>query len=178
MEPQTTTTAPKVFARLDVSQNRRYFGVAMLGGLGLLLLYIAAAHPPQELLGLVTLILFGAGALWQGWRLWRATAQGILLTSEGLHLTDGTEICRLDQIRDVDRGFFSFKPSNGFLLRLKEPMPRVWAPGLWWRFHTRAGIGGTTSARQGKEMADAITILLSERGADLLMGGADTPPDS
>ena len=80
--------------------------------------------------------------------------------AEGLRDGNGRLLCRMDQIAGVDRGAFAFKPSNGFLVKLKEPMPRVWQPGLWWRLGRRIGVGGVTPAGQGKFMADMIALKL------------------
>lgn len=158
----------KVFARLEVSPVRRIFGVGILGALAALLLYAGVFHPPEDVLSAATLLGVGAAVIWQGARLFRATSHGLILTRDGVFETSGTQLCALDQIASVDRGFFAFKPSNGFLIRLKEPLPRAWAPGLWWRMGRRVGVGGATSARQGKNMADMIAVLLSDRGKEIL----------
>jgi hypothetical protein len=46
------------------------------------------------------------------------------------------------------------------MIRLKTPASRVWAPGLWWRFGKRVGVGGVTPAGQGKAMADVIAARI------------------
>jgi len=66
-------------------------------------------------------------------------------------------------IERVDRGVFAFKPSNGFLVRTREPSARAWRPGLWWRFGRRIGVGGVTSANQTKAMSEILAAMLAER---------------
>lgn len=86
---------------------------------------------------------------------------------DGARLADdtGVEICALDEIEKVERGFALFKPSSGFVLVLKAPRARGWAPGLWWRVGRRVGIGGATPSRAGRNMADAITAALAGKTA-------------
>lgn len=155
----------EILVRLDVSPMRRWFAVVMLLGLGAMLLYIAAVAPPSDLLGLFSLVLFGFGALWFGIKMQRATTYGLILTREGISTSSGIVVCGIDDIASVDRGFFAFKPSNGFLIRLKESGDRHWSPGLWWRVKKRIGVGGVTSRRQAKEAADILSMLVAERSS-------------
>ncbi len=163
----------RILAELSVSKGRRYFGAGTQMALGLLLIYIAGVQPPQNVFALVALLFFGAVALWQGWVLWCSTGHKLVLTSQELRDTSGRRLARLDDIDGVDRGFFAFKPSNGFMIKLKESAPRAWAPGLWWRIGRRVGVGGTTSGRAAREMADLISVLLTDRGRELLKDGRD-----
>ena len=151
-----------VIARLRPSGGRRIFATMTLGMLGLLLMWFAVTTPADALWRAV-LFLFGAAAGYFCWRLWTATEQWIELTAEGLREASGALIVGLDQIEGVERGTFAFKPSNGFLLRLKTAQPRAWAPGLWWRMGKSVGIGGVTSGHEGKFMAEAIQTLLAQR---------------
>lgn len=156
----------EILVKLEVAQGRRIFGVLSIVGLGITLLYIAAAHPPAKILALVFLVVVGGFFVWSGYRLYRATDNTILLTREAITTESGQVLCRLDQIAKVDRGFFAFKPSNGFLILLKEKGPRSWAPGMWWSFGKHIGLGGVTSPRQSKELVSIIQMLLVERQAD------------
>lgn len=138
--------------------------MCVLGGTGVLVIWLAITAPQSAPLWQTLLLAFGAGALWSAFRLWHATAQSLVLTTEELRSSDGTVLCRLDAIAGVDRGAFAFKPSNGFLLKLSAPSgPRRWAPGLWWRTGSRIGVGGVTPAAQGKVMAELISHQLAER---------------
>lgn len=149
-----------ILATLPASPGRRVIAAGMQGVLGAFLLYLAAANPPGHPLAVLALAGFGALMLWQAWGLYQATAAEIWLTREGLEDSTGRRLCRWDEMEGIDRGVFAFKPSNGFLVRLRAPATRAWAPGLWWRFGRQVGVGGTTSGLKARAMADYITILL------------------
>lgn len=153
----------EVITGIVPSVFRRVFGAGVLYGLGFLLLYLAVTEPPQALHLLFLLLVFGALSIYGGYRMWAITGRMIELTEDELRLSDGTLICRTEDIDRVDRSFFAFKPSNGFLITLKTAQPRAWAPGLWWRIGKRIGIGGLTSGSQGKIMADTLAALIAER---------------
>ncbi|MEJ6609340.1 MAG: hypothetical protein QNL63_06380, partial [Paracoccaceae bacterium] len=72
-------------------------------------------------------------------------------------------IAYVDQIVSIDRGMLAFKPSNGFIFKVKTAQPRAWNPGLWWRFGRRVGVGGVTPGSSTKMMADIIAAKLAER---------------
>lgn len=153
-----------ILAEVRASPVRRGLGLAVLIALGLLLIYLALLRPPA--LGWqVFVLLLGLAALWAAERLRRATALAVRLTREGLFCSDGERIAAFDEIEAVDRGAFAFKPSNGFILRLRAPAPARWQPGLWWRLGRRVGVGGVTPGAQAKVMADILASLLAERDA-------------
>lgn len=150
-----------VLATVTPSTFRRAAAVGMLGALGLLLIYVAFTAPPQHFVWQVIMIGTGAVALMLAERVWRATAVSIELTEAGLRDSKGRKLCAMDQIARIERGALAFKPSNGFVIRLTEPAERAWAPGLWWRFGRRLGVGGVTSVSQGKAMADQIAMRIA-----------------
>ena len=96
-------------------------------------------------------------------RVHAATHDRIELTSIRLRDTAGRELARIDEIQGIDRGAFAFKPSNGFLLRLKTSRGRAWAPGLWWRIGPYVGVGGITPRNEAKAMAETIALLIADR---------------
>lgn len=155
MSDVITGVVPSVF--------RRIFGAGVLYILGGMLIYIAFVQPPQALHILFLLIVFGAIAIYGGYRMWKITGRMIELTEQELRLSDGTLICQIEDVVKVDRSLFAFKPSNGFLITLKTSEPAAWAPGLWWRIGKRIGIGGLTSNAECKLMADTMSALLAER---------------
>lgn len=155
----------KALATLSASPGRRILAALVFSVLGFGLIGLAAIRPPSELIWLAFMIVAGGIALWGGYRLWKATELDIELREEGLFLSDGTELVRLDNINRVERGAFAFKPSNGFLVGLKKPQNRLWLPGIAWRAGRRLGIGGVTAAGQGKMMADALAAMVAERDA-------------
>lgn len=153
----------EVLARVQVSQGRRLMGVAMLVGLGAMLLYLSVVQPPTGPGWRAFLLVFGVLAMLLGVRMHASTALGLELTADVLRDSAGTILARLDEIEAIDRGIFAFKPSNGFLLRLSRPQPRRWAPGLWWRMGRRVGVGGVTPRHQTKFMAEVIQLRITAR---------------
>jgi len=95
--------------------------------------------------------------------MYRNGRNAIILTKTGLHDLRGREIAHFDNIKSVDRGFVMFKPSNGFVVFLNDPLANAWEPGLWWRLGKRIGAGGTTAAASAKDMADILGMLIKER---------------
>ncbi|MBK5933187.1 hypothetical protein C8N32_102241 [Rhodovulum imhoffii] len=156
---------PGNIAHLRVSAPRRFFGLGVLLLLAGVVLYIAMARPPEALGWRAFLLGLGVVVLVLGVKMHRATKRSLTLTEEGLSDSDGRILARLEEIEAVDRGLFAFKPSNGFVLKLKQPQGIVWAPGLWWRLGRRVGVGGVTSAVQAKVMAEALETALAERAA-------------
>ena len=122
-----------------------------------MLILLAFVQPPAFGWQLF-LIALGAGTLVVAERLRSATMLGLIMTETDLRDTSGQILTTLGNIKSVDRGAFAFKPSNGFVLRLHKSAPRVWAPGLWWRFSTRIGVGGVTPAGPAKYMAEQIAL--------------------
>ena len=124
---------------------------------------------------LVWLAFIGGGDL--GWRLLflalgiacflmadvlrRATMNGIELTRTELRTSEGHVLTTVENVSKVERGAFAFKPSNGFLVRLKSPSGRGWAPGLWWQSGTYLGVGGVISAGQSKAMAEILAAMIA-----------------
>ncbi|NKX37032.1 hypothetical protein HGG70_03655 [Rhodobacteraceae bacterium R_SAG4] len=154
----------EILATVEASPARRVIGVGMLVGLGLVLLYLSMISTP----GLAWqgfLLLVAGGALWMGYRVWHATAHRIELTAEGLRCSDGTEIIHISDLQHLDRGFFAFKPSNGFLMRSKTAGDKCWYPGLWWRLGRRIGVGGVTPGSQTKTMTEILAAMMVERDA-------------
>jgi len=154
--------ADEVLVTVEASGLRRVMGVSMLAVIGATLLYVAVATPPS--MGwLVFLLVVGLGALWLAVRMWQATEHQIELTERELRCTDGTVIARVEDIQTIDRGFFAFKPSNGFLIRTATPGSRIWMPGLWWRAGRRIGIGGVTPGSHSKAMSEILAAMIAQR---------------
>ncbi|MDE0850375.1 hypothetical protein [Yoonia sp.] len=151
-----------VFAEVQASAGRRFLACGVVYTLGFLLIYVALADPPA--LHLLILVLgLGIGSLILADVLRRATKSKILMTAEAIITSDGLVLARMDDIINVDRGAFAFKPSNGFTLKVKAKQSRGWAPGLWWRFGRYVGVGGAVSAGQSKFMAEQIALRVAAR---------------
>ena len=151
-----------ILAVVEATQPRRVIGAGVLAAMGALLLYVVMSGTPAPA-ALLFLLAAGFGALWMAVRLWQATTGRVELTEEVLRTGSGEVIARIADIESVDRGFFAFKPSNGFVLRLKVPGARRWQPGLWWRMGRRVGVGGVTPGVQGKGMADMVAGMVATR---------------
>lgn len=152
----------EVLLTVEASGLRRIMGVAMLAVIGVTLVFVALSTPPS--IGwLLFLLVVGIGALWLSVRMWQATSHKIELTDEELRCSDGTVIARVADIENIDRGFFAFKPSNGFLIRTATPGTRMWLPGLWWRAGRRIGVGGVTPASQSKAMSEILAAMIAQR---------------
>ena len=152
-----------VLITVYASAPRRIFAVGALGVLGLMLIYLAIMRPPAELHLQVFLIVLGVAVLWLTGKLRRATLVGLELTHTQLRDTQGDVLAELDNIASLDRSLFAYKPSNGFLIRLKDKMPRRWEPGMWWRTGRRIGVGGVAAAAQTKAMSEIMSAMIAER---------------
>lgn len=150
-----------VFATVTASPVRRLFAYSMLIVLGGLLIYLALVQNPG-VIWLILLIALGISVLVLAERLRQATRMQVELTVDGLRDSAGNILAPFDEIASVERGAFALKPSNGFTLVLKTRQPRAWAPGLYWRFGRRVGVGGVTAAGASKFMAEQISLRLKD----------------
>jgi len=155
----------EIVAVVQASPARRWIGVIMLAGLGGLVIYVALASPPT-LQWQLFLIVTGVLALWMADRMRRATEHRIELTETELRSSEGLVIATIDDIESIDRGFFAFKPSNGFLIKTRTSGVRMWRPGLWWRMGRRIGVGGVTPGGQTKAMSEILAAMLAQRDQD------------
>ncbi len=152
----------EVLATAGASAGRRFLGLGSLGLLGLMLIYIAVVQSP-EIQWRVFLLALGVGSLWLVDKMRRATASRVELTETELRDSDGTRIALVEDIDGLDRGFFAFKPSNGFLMRTTTKAATEWRPGMWWRVGRRIGVGGMMPAHQSKQVAEIIAIIMAKR---------------
>ncbi len=146
----------EVLAEITVRPLRRFVGAAAVAVSGTLLLGTAMFEPPQ---GAVLQMLVWAMALVllaSAFRLYRDTGLTVLLTDKALTDSSGEVIVALEDIVEIERGHFTFRPSNGFSLKLSAETTPRWRVGLWWRAGTRAAIGGASSAAQAKKMAETL----------------------
>ena len=160
------TNSDDVLERITPNGPRRVFATGSLGILGVLLVWIAASHPPTDF-GFTALLLVIGGSIWLAWALWQASGAVLELTREELREAGGRLIARIDNIEKVDRGFFAFKPAAGFRLALRERMPNAYAPGLWWRRGRMVMVGGVTSNAQSKAVADLISVRIAQKRGEL-----------
>ncbi len=155
-----------VIATITPNPLRRAISVSVIAALGGALILLGLAADGLGLAGQLVLAGGGAAVLVLAERLRRATALTLELAGDRLVDGAGRVLCRIDDVSRVERGALAFKPANGFVLHLRAPMPpRVWAPGLWWRFGRRVGVGGAVTPAQARFMAEAIDARVSQRGA-------------
>lgn len=156
------TDQNEVLAVVRASLGRRILGLGALWFLVFTLFYLALAESPG--FGWrVFLIALGLVAAWLAERMRQATDMTLELTEEELRDSSGRRVALVSEIKELDRGVFAFKPSNGFLLTLRSPCARVWRPGMWWRVGKRVGVGGMTPGSQTKFMAEIISAMIAER---------------
>jgi hypothetical protein len=138
------------------SASRRALGAGSLAALGVILVSVGfEAQALWSLVFLVCAILAFVGA----WSLWKSTADSIELTETHLRTSSGRILTPVANVAGVDRGVFAFKPSNGFLVKLKDPIGKGWSPGLWWRRGRYLGVGGVLPGGQTRAMAEILTAL-------------------
>lgn len=141
--------------RLDVGTSRHWIALALIAVLVAVLgRQIFAPDLPVVVRGL--LIVLSLSGAWLLLMLARRGPASIELTEVGLVAANGAVICEFSNIAKIEHGALAFKPSKGFLIRLKSPMSPGWHPGLWWRYGTRVGIGGMTPAAETKLMAEVL----------------------
>ena len=153
----------QIIVTLTPSPIRRVLATGVLVATAALMLWVLVASPPGDLGWAVFLAVFAALLLWLAVKLWQATERALELREEGLFDSDGRCLASMENIVSVDRGVFAFKPSGGFIVSLKQARGRGWAPGLWWQFGRRVGVGGVTPASQGKVMAEVLQIRLAQK---------------
>ncbi len=149
-------------AQVQPSPARRVISFVIILSLGGMLVYLALATPPASMFWQIFMLGLGIATLVLADKLRRATLHSIIMTDHGIYESSGMEICKISDIKGIDRGTFAFKPSNGFLIRTREKGPRAWAPGLWWRVGRKIGVGGVTGAGEAKFMSEMIALRLGD----------------
>lgn len=153
----------EILATVSASFPRRIFGVGVMIALGAILVFIALGRGHSSFLWQMFMLFFGVFVLYAAEMMRRATSRTVILTQAGLHDDTGRVIALVDDMANVERGTFAIKPSNGFVVNMKERGAKAWAPGLWWRLGRKVGIGGVTGAGQTKFMSEMLTAMLIER---------------
>ena len=148
----------------------RWLMIAAIAGLFFMTLLAAIDLMSRAVLPALFLALFAAATGWFGQALFFAKARAVIFEDGRLFDDSGAEICHIDEVEELEKGLHLFKPSSGFVLKLKSKQPSAWSPGLWWRIGHRVGVGGATPGRRAKAMADAIIMYQS---ADAMKEVAD-----
>ncbi|MGH1451881.1 MAG: hypothetical protein ACRBBV_01810 [Paracoccaceae bacterium] len=143
---------------LRAAPARRYFALAVLYALGVLLCVLAWKSHEAALGWRFVMFALGLGVFMLATLLGQATKGRLVLTETALLDGEGRVITELSNITSVDRGALAVKPSNGFTLRLRKRITRRWQPGLFWAHGKRVGVGGVTQAGAGKALAEMIQM--------------------
>jgi hypothetical protein len=157
--PLPPVPSDTILAAVHASQPRRYLGVAMTVMLGFLLTALGVSQGIGPV-GQLVLIAVGLGCLWHAQRLWVASRGALYLTEDALLDHTGAVLARMDQVTTVSRGTFAMKPAGGFTLTLSDRLPRLSAPGMWWRAGRRLGVGGVTDRGPARFMAEMIAAKI------------------
>ena len=105
------------------------------------------------------LALFAASIGWFGQALLFTKARAVIFEGDRLFDDSGVEICHLDDVAELEKGLHLFKPSSGFVLKLKTKQPAAWSPGLWWRIGHRVGVGGATPGHAPRRWRTLLSCI-------------------
>lgn len=153
----TQDSSGEVLLAIRPSAGRRWVGILSLAGVAVLLLFLVfEAQGPMRLVFLICAL----AAFFAAQKMRLATADSIELTREVLRTGSGRTLAHVDNVEKVERGAFAFKPSHGFLVKLKKPEGRGWAPGLFWQRGRMLGIGGVIGGGESRAMAEILTALI------------------
>lgn len=155
-----------ILYKLPVSQARRWVGVGSFAIVGVLLPTVVVVSP-ATLVWNILLLAYAAFCLWQAYRMHLAGQRSLILYEDRLTLDDGELIAPLSEVVSIDRSLFAYKPSGGFILKLREKSPRGGVMGLYSRRGRRIAVGGIVSSVGGRGMADMIQALLLQRDGEL-----------
>ena len=147
------------------SEARRWMAIISMATLSILMFYVAIGDVSDRLRLLFALMGLGVG--WAANHLRKSTVDSVVLTREVVRTGSGRVLTTVDIVARVDRGIFAVRPSNGFVIRLKEPSGHGWALGLWWQRGRRLGIGGTLGGGQTRAMADILGAMVLEREGNI-----------
>lgn len=131
-----------------------------MGVLGFLLVWLGFRAGDGGLTVQALLVGLGVLVLSRLPQLRRSASKSIILTETRLIDSEDAVICEIGDIASVERGTFAFRPTNGFMIRIKTSSPFAWHPGMWWRIGKRLGVGGILNASQTKLMADMLSAQM------------------
>lgn len=156
---------PEVLIRLPASPLRRWSALVLLGLFAMMAVQVSIELPGERPLAKAGALLLGLAMIWQAIQLWKASGRVLELTVEGLREAGtGRVLARVEDIAEVNRSVFAYRPATGFLILLHRPASRpAWAPGMWWRFGRRIGIGGVTPKMEGKALAELLGEMVRSR---------------
>ncbi|MEO0344428.1 MAG: hypothetical protein AAF198_13420 [Pseudomonadota bacterium] len=150
----------KVDLVAPVAIGRKWFGVLSLGFPATLIVAIMIQGSITHVLSAVILLAIAALFMWAAWRMWNAPHFGIVFDGDSLKTEDGATIAKMSEIQSVQVGLFVMRPSNGFMMMMKQPGIFPTRPGVVWRQGRRIGIGGILRSSEAKSIGRAIQVEL------------------
>lgn len=151
----------EVLISIAPSPGRRWLGYLALAGIAVL--FISLAFQPTTLIWRVVFVGMAISAFLYADKMRKATQDTIELTRTQIRTGSGRVLAHVSNVKAVERGALTFKPSNGFLVRLHKPEGRGWALGLWWQRGRLLGIGGVIPGGQTRAMAEILGALVLGR---------------
>ena len=150
--------------KLEIPDSRRRLGIIVIGFLGITLIYKALKLEYNNyLLEKIFFSILGSAIVYLAFRLANKTKRGIIFNKTGLYELDGVLICSLDEINEVDTSPYTFKPANGFIIKLKNSTKFGWSPGLWWKYNKRMTVGGMISKQESVIASQLLKDLLEKQ---------------
>ncbi|MEM9717205.1 MAG: hypothetical protein AAF826_11880 [Pseudomonadota bacterium] len=147
----------------SVSPARKFFGVFSLSVptvlFAALLVQGAFNTPIAIIIGIGLMVAFA----WAAWRMFSAPNFGIVFDGTLLATEDGENLAHVDDIATVQNGLFALRPTNGFMLVLKEPGKRTTRPGVVWQQGRSLGIGGILQSEPAKAIGRAVQEAVESR---------------
>ena len=166
MDNQSRENRPdpdEVLITVEPANARRVLGVGALVALAAILIRLGFIGDGLLFARLV-LIIGGGFLLFAARHIWTSSGRSLKLTPTALYETEtGRKLFDVSDVESVERGLQVLRPSNGMVVRTKNPAQRAFAPGLWWRMGRVTAIGGMMNAGQGKAMAEILQMQVARR---------------
>lgn len=149
--------------KLEIPNYRYRLGIIIIAFLGGTLIYNALKLEFDNYqLEKIFFTTLGSLIVYLAFRFASKPKRGIIFNKCGLYELNGELICPLEEIKEVDTSPYTFKPANGFIIRLKKPTKFDWSPGLWWRYNKRMTIGGMISKQESVIASQLLKRLLEK----------------
>ena len=150
--------------KLEIPASRNRIGIIILAFLGITLIYNALKLDFNNFqLEKVFFTILGSAIVYLAFRFANKAKRGIIFNKHGLYELDGKLICLLEEIKEVDTSPYTFKPANGFIIKLRETTNFGWSPGLWWKYNKRMTIGGMISKQESVLASQILKSFLEKQ---------------
>ena len=150
--------------KLEIPDSRYRLGIIVIGFLGVTLIYNALKLDNNDYqLEKIFFSILGSAIVYLAFRFANKTKRGIIFNKTGLYELDGVLICPLNEIKEVDTSPYTFKPANGFIIKLKKSTKFGWSPGLWWKYKKRMTVGGMISKQESVIASQLLKDFLEKQ---------------